>query len=183
MKERAGVFEWIFKIAVVAGLSWLIFLQFNSTNADEIVYVDTMKILREYKGLKSIQRDFKNRTEAWSANVDSLKTELEQDIKDYQATQSRLSKKERGDREVSIQKKENQFLNYQKVITEKIQSEDKELTGQVLKKIDAYIKKYGESHNYEIILAATQYGNIVYSKKSKNITDEVLEGLNKEYAN
>jgi Skp family chaperone for outer membrane proteins len=183
MKSRTLVFEWAFKVVVVVGLSWLIVLQFNSGRKDGIAYVDAMKILREYKGLKSIQRDFKKKTEGWNTNLDSLKTELEQDIKDYQATQSRLSKKERGDREVSIQKKENQFLNYQKVITEKIQSEDKELTGQVLKKIDAYIKKYGESHNYEIIFAATQYGNIVYSKKNKNITDEVLEGLNKGYAN
>ncbi|MEM8567076.1 MAG: OmpH family outer membrane protein, partial [Bacteroidota bacterium] len=57
-----------------------------------------------------------------------------------------------------------------------------QMTSQVLEQINAYLKTYGEQNNYRIILAATEYGNVAYAADGLDITEEVLEGLNNEYA-
>lgn len=56
------------------------------------------------------------------------------------------------------------------------------MTGDVVTHVNAYLKKYGESKGYKIILAATEYGNLAYAEEGLDITDQVLEGLNKEFA-
>jgi outer membrane protein len=147
----------------------------------EIVFVDSVKLLNGYKGMESARKSYEAKISVWKSNIDSLKSELEAKIKDYQANQSKFTPKEKKLTEELLQSQEQQFLSYQQTISEKIQKEDEQLTQSVLTKVNDFIKKYGEEHGYEIIMAATQYGNIVYSRKGNDITEEVLTGLNNDY--
>jgi outer membrane protein len=80
-----------------------------------------------------------------------------------------------------IDSKQQQYLDYEQAINNKISAADKQLTSKVLGKVNDYIRRYGKSNGYDIIMAATQYGNIVYAKDKMDITNEVLQGLNKGY--
>lgn len=173
-----SIFELGFKAVVIAGLIVLVALQFREKDA--IVYVDAVKLLNGYKGMEAARRELEARTGTLRANLDTLKTELEGRIKEYEATQAKLTAKEKALMEELIETKQEQFVNYQNVVSERLQKEDQELTAKVLGRVNDYIKEYGEDHGYEIIMAATQYGNIVYAEKGKDITDNILEGLNKE---
>ncbi len=174
-------FEIAFKLFTVAALGVLIALQF--TSRDSIVYVDSIKLMNGYTGMKEARKAYEAKTSVWKSNLDSLKSELELEIRDYQAKQSKLSAKEKELTEELLQTKQQQFINYQQIISEKVEKEDQELTTKVVGKVNEYVKKYGEEKGYDIIMAATQYGNIVYSEKGMDITDKILEGLNKEYSN
>ena len=176
-----AVFEWAFKGLTVVGIVVLISLQLGAD--DSIVYVDAIKLMNGYNGMKEARKEYEAKATIWKSNLDSLKTELETKIKEYQVKQATLSEKEKQLTEELLASKQQQFMNYQQVISEKIQKEDQELTTKVVGQINEYIKKYGEDQGYDIIMAATQYGNIVYSDRGKDITDKVLEGLNREYAN
>lgn len=176
-----SIWEVVFKTLTVVGLVTVIYLQTRSN--DPIVYVDAIKLVNGYTGMKEARKAYEAKATVWKSNLDSLKVELEGKIKDYQSKQASLSAKEKQLTEELLKTKEEQLINYQQAIAEKVQKEDQELSAQVLAKVNDYIKRYGESKGYEIIMAATQYGNIVYSDKGKDITDRVLEGLNKEYAN
>ena len=44
-----------------------------------------------------------------------------------------------------------------------------------------YIKEYGKKHGYTFIIGATGAGNLVYANEARNITKEILKGLNEEY--
>lgn len=56
------------------------------------------------------------------------------------------------------------------------------MTADVVNEVNAFLKEYGEEKGYTIIMAATEYGNIAYADEDLDITDEVLERLNKQYA-
>ena len=170
-----------FKVLVIIGLLVVIAFQFEKKEA--IVYVDAVKLVNGYKGMQAARKEFEFKTSAWKANLDTLKTELEEHVKEYEATRNKLSAKEKTLTEELLRTKQEQYINYQNIIAEKIQKEDQELTSKVLGKVNDYIKKYGEGNGYAIIMAATQYGNIVYAEKGKDITDKVLEGLNQEITN
>ena len=174
------IFNLLSVLSLVLVSAFAIYFFFHK---ESIVYVDSVKLMNGYTGMKVARKAYEEKTGVWKANLDSLKTELESKITDYQAKQTKLSAKERQLTEELLQTKQQQFINYQQIVSDKIQKEDETLTNTVLGKVNDYIKKYGEGKGYDIIMAATQYGNIVYSKKGKDITDQVLEGLNKEYAN
>lgn|SRR5690606_9241225 len=176
-----SIFEVCFKVLVVAGLIAMIALQFRKK--DEIVYVDAVRLLNGYKGMESARRELEARTGTLRANLDTLRNELEGRIKEYEATSAKLTMKEKALMEELIATKQEQFVNYQNVVAERLQKEDKDLTAKVLGRVNDYIREYGEDHGYEIIMAATQYGNIVYAEKEKDITDSILDGLNGEFTN
>jgi outer membrane protein len=176
--EKKGVFEMLFKGVVITGLVILIILQF--AQPEKIVYVDAVRLMNGYKGMQAARKEYEGRTQIFRANLDTLKLELEGKIAEYEKNASKLSVKEKSLMEELIDTKQEQYMNYQNIISEKLKKEDQELTGQVLSKVNDYIKKYGERKGYEIILAATQYGNIVYAREGKDITEEVLNGLNDE---
>jgi outer membrane protein len=179
--NQKTIVEIVFKATVITGLLIVIALQFDKK--ESIVYVDAVKLVNGYKGMQAARKEFEMKTAAWKTNLDTLKTELEVKIKEYEAARTRLSTKEKALTEELIRTKQEQYMNYQNIIAEKIQKEDQELTTKVLGKVNDYIKKYGEEKGYAIIMAATQYGNIVYAEKGMDITEQVLEGLNKERAN
>jgi len=171
-----SVFDWAFKVFVMLALVVVIAMQFRKS--ESIVYVDAVKLLNGYNGMQQARKDLEAKSSVWRANVDSLKGELELGIKEYQSKKQSLSGKEQKLTEELLRTKQEQFMSYQQAIADKIQREDQELTAKVLGNVNDYIKKFGEENNYEIILAATQYGNIVYAEQGKDITDVVLKGLN-----
>lgn len=177
-KVSRPVFEISFKVFVVVVLTIVLILQFRAS--DKIAYVDSIKLINGYKGMVQARKAYEAKTGVWRSNLDSLKSEFEARVKEYEANHGKLSNKEKEVTEELLRTKQEQFINYQRVIEEKIQAEDQQLTTAVLGKVNDYIKKYGEEQGYEIIMAATQYGNIVYADKGKDITEEVLEGLNGE---
>jgi outer membrane protein len=158
---------------VSLGLSSLLFLE-----RDQIVYVDTMKLLSQYRGTTQAKAAYDKKVAVWKANVDILTIELNKQITQYERDKKGLSGHERKLTEEGIASKQQQLENYKTTISENTAKEDQVIATQVVKEINDFLNKYGEDHGYDYILGATNVGNVVYARRGKNITDEVLTALN-----
>lgn len=170
--------ESVFKVVVIGALAVLLWFEYG--RQETIVYVDAMKLVSGYNGMHTARKELEIKTGVWKANLDTLKNEFDVKVKEYQSSKLKLTKKERELSEELLRVKQEQYVNYQNVIAEKIRKEDQELTSKVLAKVNDYITRYGQQQGYSIIMAATQYGNIVYAKEHMDVTDQILEGLNSE---
>ncbi|MBI4646914.1 MAG: OmpH family outer membrane protein [Bacteroidia bacterium] len=47
--------------------------------------------------------------------------------------------------------------------------------------LNQYIKEYGDLNNYKYIFGTAGLGTLMYAKESEDITDEVIEFVNKKY--
>lgn len=169
-------------ITLLILLAIIAFVSFNVVSkSDKIAYVDALKLVSNYDGMKVAKAELESKFMTYQKNIDTLKIELGSKNSEYALKRAKLSAGERKLFEEVIAAKEQQLLNYQQMIQEKVQQENLELTQKALDKINIHIKQYGEKHGYELIIAATQYGNIVYGTPDIDITDEIIEGLNVEY--
>jgi outer membrane protein len=148
----------------------------------KLVYVDSAKLVNGYKGMQTARQAFKQKATTWKANIDTLAQEVQQQIMNYEKESTKLSPKERKLSEELIRMKQKQLGEYQQAMQTQAQQEDAKMTGDVISQVNAYLKKYGKSKGYKIVMAATEYGNIAYADEGLDITEEVLEGLNKEYS-
>lgn len=164
-------------VFVLIGILFFIYMNLQQG----YVYVDAQKVVSGYKGMQDAREEFESKVMALRANLDTLKVEAETKINEYEAKKNKISARERALMEELIESKQTQYMNYQQIVDEKIQLADRELMSKVLSKVNDYVKRLGEERGYNIILAATQYGNIIYAKEDMDITDEVLKGLNEEY--
>lgn len=160
----------------------VILFVFHLDSAKSLVYVDAQKLLVGYKGMELARKEYEGKANVWKSNLDTLNQEFQSKVKEYEATKNAMTPREKKLMEDLLTSKQEQFVNYQQAIKERAQKEDQEMTAKVLDKVNDYLKRYGKEKGYTIILAATQYGNIVYAKEGIDITEDVLKGLNAEFA-
>ncbi|MEM6524579.1 MAG: OmpH family outer membrane protein [Bacteroidota bacterium] len=165
-------------VLLFSGLGALYYLHFS---AQKIVYVDSVRLINGYQGMVDARQDYQQKARLWQGNVDTLASEVQKAITDYEKEIATLTSKEKELSQELIRAKQKQLADYQKAIADKAAQEDGQMTSQVLEQINAYLKTYGEQNNYRVILAATEYGNVAYAADGLDITEEVLEGLNNEY--
>lgn len=149
---------------------------------DKVVYVDSSKIINNYQGMVAARKEYQNKIVVWKANIDTLTGEIRNDIVKYEKESPKMTLKEKELTKQLIQSKQQQLAQYQQATNDKATQEDAAATKKVIDEINAYIKSYGEERNYNIVFAATEYGNIAYAKEYLDITDKVIEGLNNKYA-
>jgi outer membrane protein len=152
------------------------------TRDQKVAYVDSAKLLNNYKGMQAARAAYQSKASAWQANIDTLAKEVQEQILKYDHENKSMTANERRLSQELIQTKQKQFADYQQALNSQAQQEDTKLTSDVVTQINVYIKKYGQSKGYKIILAATEYGNLAYADDGLDITDEVLVGLNNEYS-
>lgn len=161
------------------GMSVLIFLHFN--HGEKVGYIDSSRVINSYHGMAEARKAYQAKVAIWKANIDTLTAEVQEDISKYQTEKAGMTTKENELTRKLIQTKQQQLAEYQRAINDKAGQEDAAATKKVIDEINAYIKAYGEAHNYTLVLAATEYGNIAYAESYLDITERIIEGLNNKY--
>ncbi len=164
-------------IAVIVSLATFFVSQSNS----ELVYVDVNKLLEGYDRTKVERESFNKKTSIMKANVDSLLTDWQSELKTYEKERTSMTKKELALKQELLQNKQQQINNYQQAIQKQIQEEDQKMTQTVINDINDYVKDYGKKHGHRIIFGAQGSGNIMYAQEGTDLTHKILEGLNKQY--
>ncbi|WP_157807301.1 OmpH family outer membrane protein [Hymenobacter chitinivorans] len=138
----------------------------SCSTQEKVGYVNPVKLMQEYHAATAQQQVFQAKAKVWQQRIDSLKTELDALPADGSAKRAY---------------REQELLRYRDAIQQQAQQEDQRLAKGVMEEVNAYIKQYGKEKGYRFILGATNQGNIVYAAEGTDLTDEILEGLNKQY--
>lgn len=146
-------------------------------------YVDSSNLINQYKGMAIARAVYKKKAASWQANIDTLSAEVQRAILEYEKIGLKGSPREKKLTEELIKSKQQQLAEYQQAVAGKARQEDEEMTRQVIEEINQFIKKFGKQNGYSIIMAATDYGNIAYAAPEMDITEQVLEELNRQYTN
>jgi outer membrane protein len=147
----------------------------------KIAYVQSSYLLSNYQGFKDASLAYQQKSSLWQSNIDTLAKELTSIKTKYQQDLSKLTAKEKELSIELIKAKDQQLQQYQQGIQQKAAQEDQTMTSGVVQEVNAFLKEYGEARNYMIIFGATDMGNVVYAREGLDITEEVLEALNKNY--
>jgi outer membrane protein len=168
-------------VAIVLSLAAIALVSVLYFNKKEIVYVDSMKLITNFKGAKVAKEAYEKKIAVWKANIDTLTMETNREMAKYEKEKKGMTAREQKLSEQLIATKQQQLESYKQATAENASKEDQQITGKVFKEINDFLKQYGEKKGYEFIMAATNVGNIVFAKKGNDITDEVLEKMNAEF--
>ena len=152
-----------------------------SVKTSDLVYVDVNKLMDGYKRTKTVKAQFQEKAKTLQSNVDSLITGWQKELKLYEKERSKMSKKELALKQELLSNKQQQIANYRQAVQKQIQEEDKKSTQTIINDINDYVKEFGKKKGYKIIFGASGGGNIMYADAASDLTELVLEGLNKEF--
>lgn len=172
-------FTIVYHIIIFCSVLFLLFNHFFKN--EKIAYVDSARILNEYKGSTEVKKTFQAKANLWQANVDTLTNAVKASIQQYEKSLATMTPKEQELNKELIKTKEKQLQDYQRAIQQNARDEDGKLTQRIVAEINAYLLKYGKQHHYKMILIANQSGTIAYAREGLDITSAVIEDLNNDY--
>ncbi len=151
--------------------------------APTIVFVNSDTIKEKYLFVKEIKEKLKKRYNQMEGVIANKQAELERKEKSLQ-NKMELKIIDRNEAEklyanLQIEAKELYELNDK--YTNQLAEEEYDLNIQYMDSVLNYLERFNVYYNYDYILGYTRGSGILYAKDTLDITDQILDALNKEY--
>jgi outer membrane protein len=151
------------------------------TESLKIAYIDTDRIMAESKDTQEAQKTFANEQQNWQTQIADLNAQIEKLKTEYETKKMVLTEDGKKEAEDKIKELETERDNLiQEIYGEngKAIQRNAELLQPIMAKLKTVIEKVAVENNYSLILDASG-GAILYAKPSLDITDMVIDELNK----
>lgn len=162
----------------------LLVLSFSLLMAEssKIAYIDSEKIMKLSKDTQEAQKSFETDSKKWQEQVKKIDEEVQRLESEFEArklTLTETGKKEAADK-IAAKREEGKKL-VQDIFGENglAAKRNAELLQPILKKMQGVIEKIALEDGYDVVFDASSSG-ILYAKPRLEITDRVLEEMNKE---
>lgn len=160
-------------------LSLLILAAVMTSCSNNIAFIDTSKVMKDYKGMVEAREAYQLKVDAWGAQIDSAQRKFQHELAAYQANAPKMSASKKEVAETRLQQMQQESLAMQKQIQAIAQEEETAVTQEVIEIMNGEIEEFAKEKGYDFILGANGTGSLIYATDSKEITEEVLEYLNR----
>lgn len=149
-----------------------------------IVYVNTDTLLNNYDLYKDVVNEFQNKQFALENELKKKSESFQNEVALFQRRiQAGGMTQQQGETtQQQLQKKEQDILLYRDNAAGALAEDQARQTDEILTNIQAYLEKHNSDDRYDMVIGFSKGGGVLYAKNNLEITAEVLEGLNKEYA-
>ncbi len=149
----------------------------------KIGYIDSQKILNEYKATAEQKKVFDQEIQSYKERAAEMQKKIDQLKTDLEAQKLVLSEAARATKLEEIDRLTRQYEDFVQQVwgpQGKIEEKNAELMAPLIKKINDAVEQHAKGEGFTIVLDIAQ-GGIVYAQEGMNITETVVKELNKEY--
>ncbi len=147
----------------------------------KIGYVDTRRVLKDFKGHQELQEKFSKEVATYKAKAEEKATEIKTLEQEYRSQSAIWTEEKKKDAERIIKAKQEAYMTYMKDTFGEngvVDKRNKELMKPILTKMMQIIQKIATDDKYDYIFDAS-YGGIIYAEKEEDLTGRVIEELDK----
>jgi Skp family chaperone for outer membrane proteins len=149
----------------------------------KIGYLDSQEILAKYERAQEIRSEFQSKVNEWKEEVNRRQEELQKLQKSLETQSFMLTEEARMRKLQEIQQKKAALENFINEIYRKdgkAEVLNKELMQPLLQEIDTIVSEIAKEEEFAFVLDAST-GVVIYADDMYDITDKILQALNKEY--
>ncbi len=153
-------------------------------SSGRIVYVNTDTLLNNYDLYKEVVKEFQNRQFALENELQKKSESFQNEVALFQRRiqAGGMTQQQAETTQQQLQKKEQDILMYRDNAAQGLATDQAQRTDEILTKIQDYLEKYNADDRYDMVIGYSKGGGVLYAKSNLEITQEVLKGLNEEYA-
>ena len=165
----------------LTGVFLLFWASETPSQEGKIGYVDSMRLRTEFGEFADAQAEFDKDVKVWQDEIGELEHLIDSLKQDLEKTSLLLSEAKKKEKEENLESKK---LEYQSLTNDifgpggRAEERNAELTKPILDKINQVLEKIASEENFIMIFDSVN-ANIAYAKKSLDLTDLVLEELNR----
>lgn len=157
----------------------------SSTTISEgmIAYVNIDTLVSKYNFYKDLQAEYESKAKKADDELNSKGRSLQNDVQDFQnkIDKGLVTRSEAATMQENLEKKQQDFLSHRDKVMSELAEEEQVMLNKIHYNITEYLKKFNEGYRFKVILSTSAGGPILNADPELDITNIVLEGLNKEY--
>ena len=157
----------------------------NASGLLPIAYVNVDSLLLNYNYSKDLNEIIIKKQENSRASVNQKLRALQVEMQDFQrkVENNAFLTRERAEQEQNrLVKKQQELQDFDSRVAQELVAEQQRLNEQLRDTLVSQLKVYNKDKGYQVILSNTMGDNILLAGDSYDITQEVIEYLNKNYA-
>ncbi len=154
----------------------------STADGRSIVYVNTDSLLTKYDYFKDTQKELENKQYRLQTDIGQKGRQVEMEASYAQQRAQTMTQAELQATQLRLQKMQSDFVAYRDGEAARFQQESGKKNEELINSIQAYLKKVNSSNKYQFVLGYTKGGGILFADDKYEVTQKILEGLNKEYA-
>ncbi|MBO4486906.1 MAG: OmpH family outer membrane protein [Bacteroidaceae bacterium] len=148
----------------------------------KIAYVDIDTLMAKYQYYLDCSEMLEKKRTSISNTLNNKGLALQKEMADFQqkVQNGTITQDQATKTQAALIKKQNQLQSLQDNLAEEFQKEQNKYNEALHDSIDNFLASYNKTAGYTYILSRSN-DNILLADPNGNITDEVIEGLNKRY--
>ncbi len=150
----------------------------NNKGFQKIACIDTARLLKAYKGSEAFSADYTERVKTNKLKLDTLVAEFQKALQDFEKKRPSLNKEQIEFEKTKLTRLQEQYEQYSSVNQEKLKKEELETIQGIVNAINKKVNQFAVSEGYDIVFGTKPNGELMYSGKYSDITDEVIEIIN-----
>ncbi|MEI6851358.1 MAG: OmpH family outer membrane protein [Bacteroidota bacterium] len=147
-------------------------------------YVNTDTLMAHYDFVLDVQVDLAKYEKILQAQYTTAASTFKKDYDDYikRASAGLLTLDQQKKKEEELGNRQQQIAEMEQNLGMQMQEEKVNRNMEVFDSIVSHIKRYNQSKDYTFIFQQSYGGALLYANPALDITQEILKGLNEEYA-
>lgn len=152
---------------------------FTGCTEQKTGYVDTTRLLQEYSEMKVVENEFTAKSESLKSELDSVAQLFQQEVVAFEENMATMSRAEQEETQMEFMRKQQMLRQSAQMKSNELRTESDAVIDSLVTKVKDFVADYGEDNEYTYIFGSNESANIMYAKEGLDITDEVLQALNK----
>lgn len=147
----------------------------------KVAFVKTDSVINKYDYFKSKSEEITEKGKKFEGELQSRARGFEQEVANFQQSANTMTMNQARAKEEELVKKEQNLMTYRNNLMQELSADEAGLYNEVYEKIQTYMKGFAEENGYTMILSYTRGGAVWYANDAIDVTEQVIEGLNKSY--
>jgi len=151
--------------------------------AGDIAYVNVDSVIINFKMFADKREDLLAKQKNAEAELNSKGGKYEKAARDYQDKVSKglVTRATAADMEKSLVQQQQELVSLRDKLQSDLVEEEQVMNRQVLEYITTFLQEHKAEYNYKFIFGKSFGSVILYSDNALDITQQVVEGINKKY--
>lgn len=147
----------------------------------KVAYVYTDSVINKYDFFKKKSEEITDKGKRFEGDLQSRARGFEQEVATFQQTGGNMTPNQQRAKQEELMQKEQNLMTYRNNLMQELSADETSLYNDVYEQVQTYLKEYAQENGIDLILSYTRGGAIWYATDAIDVTQSVIEGLNKKY--
>ena len=149
--------------------------------SSSIVFVNSDSLINNYEFIKKKKAELESKHDAVKQQLNVENEALKKEADEYRKKAQAMTDEERKKTEEKLMEKQQGLLQKRDEMLSKLDDEQEKIYADLFENLRQFMAEFNKGKNYGFILGYQKGGGILYANDSLNITNTLVDELNKWY--